>query len=400
MAVGRRVSGFLSESGNGGVQQQVDRRVSYPALDLTRFGAALAVTLYHLAYWWWIPGASASPSPFIAVTLFRWGWIGVQVFFVLSGFVIAFSAEAATLTQFVARRVLRLFPAVWICATLTFVLVVHEGHAAIFDYFRTLILSPIGPWISGVYWTLAIEITFYASVALCLWRGWRLSALANFIGVASGCYWLLRATDFLLGAHFKAVFGVFDSPLGGLTLLPHGCFFALGMALHEWKRGSSPSAAFRLAVVSAIAGTIQVAAAARFLLASQGGSQAQLLDPILIWAFSVTIIILSVVCNNSVWSVFHKYAPTFRILGLMTYPLYLLHNEAGHILMLRLQPLGTSVALTTAVLSVVVMALLVTKIERYPREALKYLLLSVRNWSRSPVRHRSLKIRLLRFGGF
>ena len=46
------------------------------------------------------------------------GWIGVEIFFVISGYVIASSAEGAAPRTFLRRRAQRLLPAAWVCATI------------------------------------------------------------------------------------------------------------------------------------------------------------------------------------------------------------------------------------------------------------------------------------------
>ena len=46
------------------------------------------------------------------------GWIGVQIFFVISGIVIANSAQSATPFRFAVSRFLRLYPAAWIAAAI------------------------------------------------------------------------------------------------------------------------------------------------------------------------------------------------------------------------------------------------------------------------------------------
>src|SRR5437868_3352741 len=96
------------------------RQRSFLGLDLVRFAAALAVAFFHLSFWWWLPGTDpVAPIGPVLSEPFRWGWVGVPIFFVLSGFVITLSADGKTARQFVIGRALRLYPAVWICATLT-----------------------------------------------------------------------------------------------------------------------------------------------------------------------------------------------------------------------------------------------------------------------------------------
>ena len=126
---------------------------NYFGLDLVRFGAALMVALYHLAFWDWLPERSPTP-PIAPVSIFSAGWVGVEIFFVLSGFVIALSAQGKTVGQFITGRAARLYPAAWMCATISFIVLHHTQLLP--DYFRSIALSPIGPWIDGAYWTLGV----------------------------------------------------------------------------------------------------------------------------------------------------------------------------------------------------------------------------------------------------
>src|ERR1700749_160316 len=76
-------------------------------IDLLRFVCALLVVFTHFllplgGYEGWASGGTA----------------GVEVFFIISGFIIPYTAEYRTPFAFVRSRVVRLIPGVWICATL------------------------------------------------------------------------------------------------------------------------------------------------------------------------------------------------------------------------------------------------------------------------------------------
>src|SRR6185437_224924 len=130
---------------------QADNRGVRPSrqlvgLDLIRFSAAAMVVAFHL-----FAGTALAPNT-------RWGWVGVEVFFVLSGFVIAYSAAASSAGRFLRNRAVRLMPAVWLCGSATAAMwLVRGGEPELGRrYLDTLVLWPTGPWVDPVYWTLPV----------------------------------------------------------------------------------------------------------------------------------------------------------------------------------------------------------------------------------------------------
>jgi peptidoglycan/LPS O-acetylase OafA/YrhL len=90
---------------------------------------------------------------------FTWfGWVGVEIFFVISGFVIANSASKSSPKEFLFGRALRLYPAVWVSSTLSFlVLLFFARDIRIRPTSRRCCSFPKdqGQWLDAVYWTLA-----------------------------------------------------------------------------------------------------------------------------------------------------------------------------------------------------------------------------------------------------
>src|SRR5579862_6798985 len=125
---------------------------SYLGLDLIRFGAAFLVMFFHFGFAWWTKPANAVEATLHAALrpiapLASAGWVGVPIFFVLSGFVISFSAREKGWRDFIVGRCARLYPAAWICATITLLVI---GPTPPSQYIGSILLSPVGPWISGV----------------------------------------------------------------------------------------------------------------------------------------------------------------------------------------------------------------------------------------------------------
>lgn len=105
------------------------RRVSHMTggrvneIDLLRFLAALAVVFFHYSFRGYAAdGLSVMSYPLLA-SVSKYGYLGVELFFMISGFVILMTAAHAGLRDFVISRVVRLYPAFWACCTVTFLVI-------------------------------------------------------------------------------------------------------------------------------------------------------------------------------------------------------------------------------------------------------------------------------------
>lgn len=145
----------------------------FPALDGIRALAAFAVVLTHVGF---ITGRSLR-SDAIGPLLSR-GDCGVTIFFLLSGFLLyrPFALHSMGLAprplvgQFLWRRALRIFPALWLTVVITLAFITTYRVRAS-DYLQYLLLiqtydnHDYDPNLSQL-WTLAVEIAFYGLIPI------------------------------------------------------------------------------------------------------------------------------------------------------------------------------------------------------------------------------------------
>jgi peptidoglycan/LPS O-acetylase OafA/YrhL len=145
-------------------------------LDGLRLIAALMVVAFHYMgydHWYRSPwGASTSKVFPTAHSVAAYGWLGVELFFLISGFVICLSTWDRTPRQFAVSRFMRLYPAYWFAVALTSaVLVLRPGGwdgkpSEILANF-TMFQEPMGMGdVDGVYWSLWAELRFYLLFAI------------------------------------------------------------------------------------------------------------------------------------------------------------------------------------------------------------------------------------------
>lgn len=317
-------------------------------IDLLRFSAALCVMWFHYAWFAWnvpleaigLSGAIGEPARYPELVPFSsWGWVGVEVFFVISGYVIALSAIGASAARFLRSRLLRLAPALWFFVTLTFLVTLSYTHVP-FDevatlYVKSMLLDPRGgSWLDGVLWTLTVEVAFYGCIFLLLLAGrphW-LEPMAFLLAAVGLLFWTLslidRAGIFAPWAS-QALEMARDRHMFKVGLLTTGSYFAAGMLLFLIHRAGTSPWRQRMLAAALAGGTIGIWFEAVRLDWLFGHGQSPLV-PCLVWLLAVVLVHVAVV-RAADWQA--RLAPgavrLIRLAGLATYPLYLFHAASG-----------------------------------------------------------------------
>lgn len=158
-------------------------------LDALRGLAALMVVLFHYTM------RPDHPNYGLRV-----GITGVDLFFIISGFVIFMTlTRTKNARDFIVSRLIRLYPTYWTCVTFTFVLNViytiirhsftfsyieqYFGNLTMFQHYMNI------PDIDGPYWTMIVEMVFYITM-LCLFVLKQLSNIERIGGVLTGMSFL------------------------------------------------------------------------------------------------------------------------------------------------------------------------------------------------------------------
>ena len=329
---------------------------SLAGLDLLRFGAAGLVMLYHLACTAWLaPSSEAAelvgqPIPFPALLpLSSQGWVGVEMFFVISGYVIAYSAARARPSDFLVNRVLRLMPGVWFCATVSFGLALiffPDGLLVLAErYVRTLILFPAPRWIDGVYWTLGVEIAFYSLIyaLLAMRRFDRLEPVILAIGLVSTLAWCLAAMPL-----WPDLGRIISTRGAKLLLLTHGCHFALGVLLWSGMQKGFTGGRWLGLALCLVGALLQIRYDSSFVAAAFGLVRDDRM-PLLLYGGFLILFGLSLRANAVLVDTCPGVTAASRQIGLATYPLYLLHTFVGALAMQLAAALGLPPAMILAV---------------------------------------------------
>jgi peptidoglycan/LPS O-acetylase OafA/YrhL len=180
----------------GGIMRN-ERRPRILYLDGLRFVAITTVILFHYFSRWTPPRNFENLYPYgnAFQALFQYGGYGVQLFFIVSGFVIALTLyRCSSPLEFGIRRFARLWPAMALCSVLTLLLTRiipnHSFHVSPLGLIPSLaFLEPSllnklfhtgkFDWIDGAYWSLFVEVRFYFLAALLYyWRRDRFAANA------------------------------------------------------------------------------------------------------------------------------------------------------------------------------------------------------------------------------
>ncbi|WP_329381266.1 acyltransferase [Streptomyces sp. NBC_01351] len=321
-------------------------------LDGLRLIAALGVLAFH-----WTASADAAdaygkaPSQFMpgisSVTSF--GWLGVQLFFIISGFVICMSCWGRKPGDFFVSRVIRIYPGYWAAVLLTtavLVLVPHLGRPGAREGVDikmvlanlTMFETQLGfRRMDGVYWTLWAELQFYLLFAIVVTMGLTYRRVVAFCGIWATASILAPETNIPL--------------LQTFAMPQEAPYFIAGVAMFLMYR-FGPNL-----MLWGIVGFTWLVAISR--IHTMKGIYDDAVQRPLSWAVIAVIITLCYVLIIAVALGFFDRIQWkwLTVAGALTYPLYLIHQEAGWTLIHWLRTLGTG---TGAALAIALVVALVT----------------------------------------
>lgn len=292
-------------------------------VDALRGLAAMSVVLFHYTTRF---TELFKPNEVPTVSL-PFGHYGVNLFFIISGFVIFMTLEKTNRPMdFVVSRFSRLFPAYWVAIFLTFSIchllglpgkLVGLGTA----FANMLMLHGFFhvAHVDGVYWTLEVELLFYCG-AFFLYRLRRLNLIHH---VLFGLL-VLKLAYYLLERQFGITL---PWMLFRLLILGYIPWFALGISIYlaisrrdsgGWMQPAQTAvmALLTLWVCDSLFVFVLALALATLVFLAASGRLPLLKTPPLVW------------------------------LGAISYPLYLLHENIGWAIQLQLKAIGLPIDLT------------------------------------------------------
>ncbi|MFG2885992.1 acyltransferase family protein [Streptomyces sp. NPDC048297] len=289
------------------------------AIDGLRLVAALMVALHHYAGTdrvdqphnavWDRPVSDIMPTVFHLAT---YGWIGVEIFFVISGFVICMSCWGRTPRQFFVSRVIRLYPAYWFAIIFTTVVLV--ALPGVWDRLRTrdillnftMLQSGSGVLnVDGVYWTLWSELRFYLLFMVVVVTGLTYRKVVIFC-----CVWGAAA--------MLAPVAKFD--LLTLAADPGGAwYFIAGLALYLMHRFGQDLLLWGILAMAWLMGQRELQLRIDNVEHVSGWRGSVLI-------FTVFLLVMVAIALGATDGIRWKWLVTA---GSLTFPLYLMHYAAG-----------------------------------------------------------------------
>jgi len=263
------------------------------AIDLLRFLAAMGVVLCHWCF--------APPHTIMQVSGAKYGIFGVQMFFLISGFVILLSAQGQDLRSFVVARATRLYPAFWICCTISALVAFTDPLLGWPEYFYNMTMLPDQAYvklINQAYWTLFIEAKFYLLIALLILCG----RLHRIEGVAWA--WLAAcavSTSFLANHLLMGRYAPF---------FVAGCTCFLLRQRSSWTRWALLLFSWALGMKATV-----------FEVSTNGGGLDPLTSCLLVTSFFIAMLAIALD-----WLVVPP-MKAVATLGAISYPIYLLHQR-------------------------------------------------------------------------
>ncbi len=292
-----------------------------PGLDALRGVAVLAVVAYHGLHWWLPPGNSLSRGVRLLSQLATPGWLGVNLFFILSGFLITGilidSRERPHYWKnFYVRRMLRILP-------LYVAVLVYLRIGGGLDWrYLLLCLLYLANFASarhgvgyGPLWSLAVEEQFYllwpTIVRRLRLRSIAIACIASIVLSPPLRYLTARGVLYAWDAH-PATWLVTDN-------LAAGALIAVLLRMHAVTRRR----ALQWALLAALAGTALLALGLASSIMHRDSPLGTAFQPEPFLLFFTALLLVALAFGDH--PLFLRCAAPLRFYGYISYGLYLIH---------------------------------------------------------------------------
>ncbi|WP_419214154.1 acyltransferase family protein [Maribacter sp. X9] len=295
-------------------------------IDLLRFIAAIGIMLAHYLF----RGFKADNLTNLSFLELGGEWIKycfvfIDLFFIISGFVITLSVRNKSLSYFFKSRVMRIFSVYWLCVFITYVVTILFGAPRFTVTFGQFLfnLTLLQDFfdikrLDGAYWTMSVELRFYALAMAYLFiykfRKIRLETISY--------TWLALSTLFVFAQN-----NIIAKVLDLFLMFEWSPAFIAGIVMA--KIYTSKKLRLSQGVTILLCFVLSAYHRYIYLLESMEYYHVDLSETIAFFAIlSIYLIMLAVTMGKLSW--LNK--PYFWHLGIMTYPLYLLHQRIGYII--------------------------------------------------------------------
>jgi len=309
-------------------------------LDAFRGIAAMSVVMYHYT--------ERFNDIFNSSSLFNfgYGWLGVPFFFMLSGFVIKLTIDKCkTPKEFLLRRFVRLYPTYWICLSITLAVIFISKLNKVYPFFDIDTIDLMANFtmfhqllnldhVDGSYWSLLPELLFYLLMAALLW----VKKVENIL-LYNSVLILICITHYF-----------YPIPIVGRLLdLHYVLLFMIGINFYNLYRENKKPYFHYLIIINLIVGV--------FLYKAQHPGHS---IKFLLICFAFFVVVFYAFIYGKL-AFFGRIRPLL-FLGIISYPLYLVHQNIGYVIILSLADVsvisrelaliisvGTSILLASAV---------------------------------------------------